>query len=306
MRKQWIAVGILALIIAFLNACSGSEKAEDGLTVTPTQVTEPTDLATPTATPLPTDTPTPTPSPLPTPIPSERSISVDELRNREVIFNDYFGMLEDVDREMEKRKEYLSSFGVLSDNEMDIILAFLNLCYLRSDDVNQDVASKYYAICNEDTLNATLDIADKIMKYNYENPEKQIVIGWLGIDDALGEKDRMVLHSIQYNACKMIQKDISYRTNLDMSFPLRFYVFEYDGESKQEAVKLDELNSVCKYFMICFPFRTLERLQKESEWYSFINVRNDMRDIQPRLLNIERIRHEVMGFSNIEWDEIRR
>ena len=202
-----------------------TESIEPTLTIAPTN--------TPTSTPIPTNTPTPTPIPDPTKI----KVSIEELMRKDVVFPD-FGEIQDVDTEMNKKLNYLKSFNVLSENDSLIPIVFLNECFLTNENVDSAAAEKYLSMCTSNNLEKLPNIMEKIMIYNLNNPDNQIVISCLGIDSALGEYDRIRLNDVQYYTYKTVNENISFNNKI---CPRAYssYIYENDGSSKQVSFQLE-------------------------------------------------------------------
>lgn len=300
-----VSTGASALV-----GCTKKTNVTKEPTNTVTEMPTPTDEVTITVTPTPTNTPVPTNTPTPTVAPILKKITVDDILKRDIIFSNYFGELEDVDTEMAKRKEYLESFGVLDDSRREIAITYYSLCYLTGDLVDHDKAQKYLSLCNEKNLSLMNDITYELMKYNIEHPENQIVISWLGIGDAFEEKERIVLNNVQYYTCKTIIEDNSYATKINPHPPYTCFITEDNGNQTREYIKLDDLNSVCKCTKLWIPNELITDLyssNKNSMKYdTYDDITCYLKDIQPRLLDVDRIRIDVMGYSTIEYDEIRR
>ena len=157
--KFYVKLGVLAATPIVLTSCN----EETNITPTPTTTIE---TVTPTGEPTVTPTEVVTPTPEPTPMPSERKISYKETFEMETIVNDYFGEEEDFETEFNKRKEYLSSFNVLDEKEINIVLTYANLMHLRDESVDDETRDKYLLFYNDENLQLLPNILDKIMLYN--------------------------------------------------------------------------------------------------------------------------------------------
>ena len=323
LRTISILLAILSLCM-ILTACerlenTAANKSPGTETITPTgspasdATITPTATATPTPTPEPTSTPTPTPTPTSTPTPTiapselknEIPVNFNDLTNYEIIYNDCFGPVEDVDTEIGKRKAYLRSFGILKDKEIETLVVYINLCYLRSDNTNQDDAAKYLSICSKSRLSTLLDVIDKVMKYNCNHPENQCVISWLGIGpDGLNDTDRMMLNYAQKNTYNFVNTDRSYKARLCPNFPLTIYVYK-DGIGSQVSFNINDMTSVGKTFGLAIPYGRLTELNKKekglTKLHSTLSI--NLEKIIIRLENVERINNPVAGYSCSEFPE---
>ena len=271
------------------------------VTNTPIPTNTPTLAPTSTPTPEPTATPTPTPIPTPSVKPSDMQIKVDDLMNYENICNNYFGEVEDVDTEMNKRSEYVKSFGILSDSEIETIVIGRNLCWLRADGTDQNAAEKYLSKWNKSKVNSLPNIIDKIMVYNCKNPNNQLVISWIGIGDGY-ETDRIMLNYAQKNTYNFVNVDRIYKARLYPNFNITVFVYK-DGNSSQVSFTLDDMTAVGKAFGLAIPHGRVAELNKKEKGLSQtdtdINV--NLESILERLENVERINVKVSGYSCIEY-----
>ena len=310
MREYRLLICTLIVLIAFLTACTERNNVTNESAITPTFTVTPTQTVTlteaptitPTATPIPTNTPTATPSPLPTPLPEERMVSVEELMQLENIVNDYFGSSENMESDMQKRKEYLKSFNALTDTEVDALVLYINLCSLIPENAFKYMNCEYFSICNEKALNHAESAVEKIVQYNNLHEDDQIVISWLGIENALTDCERANINEVQQLTYKMKDCDDRARINASKYWSRsgREYTFFIDGQRKTISVEsFDDLSIVCKYFIVCIPYQTVLRIckaySKDSTSQSIrLNVPEWMENMHNAMLKPEWI-HRKMG-----------
>ncbi|MBO4325296.1 MAG: hypothetical protein J5845_07895 [Lachnospiraceae bacterium] len=337
LRKM--CIWFLLLTTAAVLTCCGKKTAgpeasitpEPSVTVMPTESTTPT----PTATPIPTPTPSPTPEP--TPLASERNVNVKDLLIYENIRNDYFGEPEDFASEMQKRKEYLNSFAILNESETDILLMFMNLNLLapkpedsyyhspesplnrvyqigyyesseESEEPDDSVKAEYLKFYNEKNLKSVAGTVDKIVKYNFDHPDNQLMIGWLAVgDQAMDMKSRIAINDFQKMIYDIATKDItSSRTRIkDIVFywiEVYYEIYTADDVKYSFSFFLSGTNNVCKYLLTLLASKGLARAANTKKNDSSLkrlasNFSDKSNSTLKPLLNLKRLRENTSGFD---------
>lgn len=252
---------LLSCFVVVLAGCKSNEK------LTPASTTEET--ITPIETSNGKGTPAPTediPTPEPTPMPSERHVSSRDTMDMENIVNDYFGEEQDFETEMDKRKEYLRAFNILDEKEINIILTYANIMYIRNE-ADEETRNKYLLFYNDENLKSTVDILDKIMLYNYDHLDDTIIISWLGIGETWNFHERIMLNDYQnrlYSAQKNKKID---EIKFNIEYSTRQYRL-YDKDRNGTTVTIDyynDLGNASKYFMLAMTYNTMDRIYNETK-----------------------------------------
>ncbi|MBQ6660691.1 MAG: hypothetical protein IJM57_04590 [Lachnospiraceae bacterium] len=272
MKKQWLIVSMLILLIAGLSACGRSENTSGGPTVTPTQALTPTQAVTPTqaatptavptqvATPTqaitPTATPTPTITPTPTVKPAERKISCADMMDRDfalAVFDDN----KTVEEKIEDRREYLESFETLDETAVDVLIRCINQEELEEDLTAQDVS-------------ALKDIVEKVFDYNQTHQDNVIALSMLCV--ALSDEERLIYNSVQFVSMKML-KELPKKSTTDQcrdySDAYYFMYLSYedsvlrvnyvkDGEESTKYVSRKILDKSCRIITYLYAIKALE------------------------------------------------
>lgn len=256
--KKLYATAALTISLG-ASVLSGCAKKKN--TITPTEtpsvtievptvtIEAPTNTPTPTSTPAPTATPTPSP----TPAPSERYISYEDLIRREVIYNNYFGIEGTVDEEFQKRVNYIKSFNILTDDEIETLLIYINMNYLL-DAEDSEMTNNYLTKCNSKKLDSLTKIVQKIAKYNITNPNKQLALNLCAIGNALNEKERVIISGLQnYGYLVGSGTDIIYAAKINViryKTAYDFPILEKDNSKTAEIISMDDLSVIGKYFIL--------------------------------------------------------
>lgn len=208
-------------------------------------------IETPTNTPTPTEAPTPTLSP--TPAPSERKISAQDIKSANFDSNDYFGPKEDYETEVEKRKEYLESFEVLNNNEMDAVINYVN--------GNESA----------ENMNALPKAIDKIVDHNKQNQDDIIPLSILGTD--LTENEITAYNGIQESCIRMFnilpnnasadecRANNSWYMISDLINPSKLTIkadVVIDGVKQTIIIPKDSLSPMDKYLIALYGLKALE------------------------------------------------
>ena len=208
--KLYAAIGVLAgsgLLAACKKNPAGPQNEPTGIeymtpTETPTQTpTQKVENPTPTQevqtpTPEPTETATPTPEPTETPIPTptidvtQIKISVDDLLKSEYIYNNPFGEYEGVDKEIEKRKAYALSHNILSSDELDYVLSYFNIDFIKENGTKSDM--HYLDLCNDSSYDKLSEIFRKWLRATKQNPNNILNPAWLVCGD--NEKAKLMVN----------------------------------------------------------------------------------------------------------------
>ena len=267
--KFYVKLGVLAATPIVLTSCN----EETNITPTPTTTIE---TVTPTGEPTVTPTVVVTPTPEPTPMPSERKISYKETFEMETIVNDYFGEEEDFETEFNKRKEYLSSFNVLDEKEINIVLTYANLMHLRDESVDDETRDKYLLFYNDENLQLVPNILDKIMLYNYDHLDDTIIISWLGTDKAWGYEEKVALCLFQNDlyTAKMNNSVKSLKFSRYYHNGLYCRIYNKEGKGTNETINVLLLNYSCKGFITAMSYNTIDRISKENNSSDVIVMKN--------------------------------
>ena len=299
------ALAVLAFLCMMLMnvGCAKNTNRNQTEAITSAPTISLSDNATPTSTSTPELTPTPTVAPYKT-----MKVNADDLLMYDIVVGDFFGEREDFEREFEKRKEYLKAFDVISDDETIILLAFINeIKYNRkySKLIGESVKEKYLAYCTEENLEKLPDICSKIMAFNIENLENQIVFSSLGIDGiALGAKERVILNEVQKVMCEVAN---GYSGSLkkicitDHNQTRKYSIKTGDGERVRVRIDTDCLNNVCKYFVSALQIEVLKKVSGNTDSKEIINAyNNSIKNLDKTddiLLDLERLIETTNGLS---------
>ena len=294
--KMLTVLCVLAEIMVSLTGCKNSvtEKPSD-ISVTTITLFDAEDNTNNPVIEEPTMTPTSTPVPCtPSPLPSERKVSYKELMDKEILCNGFFGEEQEFETEFNKRKEYLQAFDVIDEEEIDIILTYASLLYIW-DELDETVRNKYLLLHNDENGKAVVDILDKIVIYNFENPDNTIVISWLG---EWSYQERIVMNSYQqtlYEARNFKTVDglrfdrIPYLSSRRKTY----IVHDKDKKGTAEIVYLDDAyDNSFKYFILAMSYGTIDRISKEKSSY---DVNETRRYVQESLQKYQSV------MEDLEW-----
>ena len=274
----------------------------------------------------PTAIPTVTPTTIPTPTiaPSERRVSADDLLLIDNVYNDYFGPEEDFETEFNKRKEYLKSFNILSDEEITVMISFMNAlhfveekkvsvgekmlleCYqtiptIPNSNITDEIRNKYLQYINGKYEPINLAACDKVTQYNLDNPDNQIVYSWLAIGNvALSQEERAILNNFQKEAHKGFSNIgmLSYPDNYTISCDVK----NHNSKSINIKIDTDDLNNVCKYFMIALAHKVVVNVYNEYKSYNSVKSTYDanlvcLSNVQDVILDMDRITEKTTRFT---------
>ena len=207
--KIYAAIGVFAgsgLLAACKKNPAGPQNEPTGIeymtpTETPTQTpTQKVENPTPTQevqTPTPTqEVQTPTPEPTETPIPTptidvtQIKISVDDLLKSEYVYGNPFGEYEGVDKEIKKRKAYALSHNILSSDELDYVLSYFNIDFIKENGTKSDM--HYLDLCNDSSYDKLSEIFRKWLRATKQNPNNILNPAWLVCGD--NEKTKLMVN----------------------------------------------------------------------------------------------------------------
>ena len=254
--KLCLAIGLL-LLAGLLSACkndpAGSENEPTGAgkvtsaeTPTPTQETE-TPTPEPTATP--TSEPTATATPTPTIDVTQIKISVDDLLKSEYIYNNPFGEYEGVDKEIEKRKAYALSHNILSSDELDYVLSYFNIDFIKENGTKSDM--HYLDLCNDSSYDKLSEIFRQLLRAAKQNPNDIINPAWLVCGD--NEKTKLMVNGFFtecYKATCFTSDEVNDWTQqpkkfsgITSIFESTVFAYRINGEKYSTMIKREELSA---------------------------------------------------------------
>ena len=248
--KLYAAIGVLAgsgLLAACKKNPTGPQNEPTGIEhITPTQGVE---------NPTPTqEVQTPTPEPTATPIPTptidvtQIKISVDDLLKSEYVYGNPFGEYEGVDKEIEKRKAYALSHNILSSDELDYVLSYFNIDFIKENGTKSDV--HYLDLCNDSSYDKLSEIFRKWLRATKQNPNDILNPAWLVCGD--NEKTKLIANGFFTECYKVICiKEISNELgegpkvfkNVTSIFESSFFAYTINGEKNPTGCKRENLSA---------------------------------------------------------------
>ncbi|MCR5376762.1 MAG: hypothetical protein K6E71_08445 [Lachnospiraceae bacterium] len=259
--KLYAAIGVLTgsgLLAACKKNPTGPQNEPTGIEhITPSQGVEtptPTqEVQTPT--PEPTESATTTPEPTATPIPTptidvtQIKISVDDLLKSEYVYDNPFGEYEGVDKEIEKRKAYALSHNILSNDELDYVLSYFNIDFIKENGTKSDM--HYLDLCNDSSYDKLSEIFRKWLRATKQNPNDILNPAWLVCGD--NEKAKLMVNGFFtecYKATCFTSEEVSDRaqqpkkfSGITSIFESTVFAYRINGEKYSTMIKREDLSA---------------------------------------------------------------